>query len=201
MLRPPILLIAFTEQLLMPIDSEVKKQMDSALKSAAPRDLHRVLFNLADCYNQTAELALSHISTTSNADYAAPAIMCRSFSIELLLKFFIVADHPQAKTKADIDALGVNLRGHPYSALFDRISEVHQAYIANKYSSTSGTPTSPAEFRQLLISTGDKPFVDWRYVYESASHQYADFGLFTSLANSLGLAAQDITRSITDRVP
>lgn len=183
----------------MAVNDDLKKEMDDALASAKPRALHRVLFNLADCYNQTAEMALSDISSTGNADYAAPAIMCRSFAIELLLKFFIVVEHPLAKSKAELDSLGVNLRGHPYSELFDRINTPHQALIARKHAERAGTPTTPAVFRQLLISTGDKPFVDWRYVYEGSGYRYFDMALFAFLADSLGIAAQEVTRSIAGK--
>jgi len=178
------------------LDEKTKKLMDEALAAAKPRPLHRVLFNLADCYNQSAELALSSIPRTGNADFSAPAIMCRSFAIELLLKFFIAADHPSAKTKADLDSLGVSLRGHPYSALFDRISSRHQDEIAAKFSEITGKVTNPADFRNILIALGDDPFVGWRYVYEGTGNSYIDMAQLTHVANSLGLAAQATTRSI-----
>ena len=178
-------------------DDYLKQTIETALAAAKPRDLHRTLFNLADCYNQTAEMALSRISSSSNADFAAPAIMCRSFAIELLLKFFIVVEHPLAKSKTELKSLGANLNGHTYSQLFDRISPFHQQLIANEHSESTGTPTSTAMFRRFLISIGDKPFVDWRYIYEESCQKNIDMELFACLAESLGLAAQDVTRSVS----
>lgn len=168
--------------------------MNEAFAAAKPRALHRVLFNLADCYNQSAQIALSNIS--GNADFAAPAIMCRSFAIELLLKFFIVVGYPKTQSKADLDALEVNLRGHPYSGLFDRIKSDHQSFIATKHSERTGSSTSPADFRKLLVAVGDDPFVGWRYVYECSGTKHIDMAQLTLVADSLGLAAQDTTRSI-----
>lgn len=178
----------------MTLDANTEKLMQEAVAAARPRSLHRVLFNLANCYNQSAEMALSRIDRDKNADFAAPAIMCRSFAIELLLKFFIFVEHPAAKSKADLDALEINLRGHPYSGLFDHINGGHQSLIAKKHSERASHPTSPADFRNLLLALGDDPFVDWRYVYESSATKHIDIALLASVADSLGLAAQDATR-------
>ena len=172
-----------------------------ALRGLSPRAMHRVLFNLADTYNQAAELSLAQISSTGNADYAAPAIMCRGFAVELLLKFFIVVRHPSVRSKADLDALGINLRGHPYSSLFDRIDVPLQESIAQKYSERSGTSTDAAGFRSVLISLGDSPFVDWRYVYESSDRMHLDIAKLSVVVDSLGLAAQDETRRAEAKGP
>lgn len=170
--------------------------MDQALAGAAPRHLHRVLFNLAECYNQASEQAFATIQSTRNADFAAPAIMCKSFAIELLLKFFIVADYPAAFSKADIDAANVNLRGHSFSSLFDRISPDGQSDIARKHSGRIGAAVTPADFRAALVAVGDDPFVSWRYIYESTNERYIDAELLAQVVDSLGLAAQDATRRL-----
>lgn len=180
----------------MPIGPATRNLIDQALGGTTPRQLHRVLFNLADCYNQSADLASASIQSTGNADFAAPMIMCKSFAIELLLKFFIVADYPASFSKADIDAANANLRGHTFSSLFDRISQSGQASIASKHSGLTGTSVTPASFRAALVAVGDDPFVSWRYIYESASERHLDFQLLAQIAHSLGLAAQDTTRSI-----
>lgn len=183
------------------IDPKIENLVQKALAGAKPRPLHRVLFNLAICYNQTAETALNQIATRGNADFAAPAIMCRSFAIELLLKFFIVVEHPEVTTKAELDALEVELRGHPYSLLFDRINGNHQSLIAEKHSVRTGRATNPARFRDLLIDLGDDPYVGWRYVYENKGPKHLDVSLLASITESLGLAAQDATRSISKSRP
>ena len=64
--------------------------------------------------------------------------MCRSFAIELLLKFFLVIEHPEAKTLAELKARGVDLHGHPYSDLFDRINAPHKDLIAATHSNRTG---------------------------------------------------------------
>lgn len=180
----------------MAINPATTEQMDKVLASLPPRPLHRVLFNLAECYNRSSEQSLANIQATNNADFAAPAIMCKSFAIELLLKFFIVADYPSAFSKADVDAANVNLRGHSYSSLFDRISASGQADIAKKHSERTGRSVTPADFRAILISLGDDPFVGWRYIYETSTHKHLDAELLSMTIDSLGLAAQDATRRL-----
>jgi hypothetical protein len=176
-----------------------KEQLDAALKAmidsgVKPRGLDGTLFNLAKSYHEVAELALAQISKTKNADFAAPALMCRSFAIELLLKYFIAVDHP-GKKKTDLDAIGVDLHGHKYSVLFDRIGETHKLAIAKKYSELSKNQSTPADFRKALLDLGDDPFVGWRYVYEATETKYFSLELLVTVVQSLGLAAQDVRQA------
>lgn len=168
---------------------------EQALATAKPRALYSALFNMANVYNQAAESALSSIGGTGNADFAAPAIMCRSFAIELLLKFFIAVEHPNMEFK-ELKAAGVYLRGHAYSSLFDRINPQGQQVIADEYSKQAAQPIDVSEFRGLLVSLGDEPFVAWRYIYESDSISHIDCDLFALVTQALGMAAQNIIRTI-----
>ncbi|WP_310627404.1 putative quinol monooxygenase [Limnohabitans sp.] len=174
------------------------EDIDKVLADMPPRSLHRTLFNLANCYNQCADQSFGNISATSNADFAAPAIMCKSFAIELLLKFFIVADYPTAFSKAEIDAENVNLRGHFYSSLFDRISTAGQSDIAKKHSEQTGNAVSSTDFRAILISLGDDPFVGWRYIYETDEQKHLDVQLLSMTVSTLGLAAQDALEGLEE---
>lgn len=74
------------------------------------RPLYSVLYNLANCYNDSAEIVLPAITTTKIAEFIAPVIMCRSFAIELLLKFFIAIKYPEAKSITDLGKRGVGVR-------------------------------------------------------------------------------------------
>jgi hypothetical protein len=114
----------------MTLDDDTRKLIDQALKEVKPRGLHKTLFNMADCYSQTAKLAMSQGFATKNVDFAGPAIMCKSFAIELLLKFFIAAQHPGARSVAEIEDAGETLKGHDFAVLFRRIATIHQAQIA-----------------------------------------------------------------------
>lgn len=169
--------------------------IEQALATAKPRTFYSALFNMANAYNQAAELSLNSMARTNNADFAGPAIMCRSFAIELLLKFFIAVQHPDKKFK-ELKAAGISLRGHTYSSLFDRIDHSVQQTIADAYSTQSGTSIDAAGFRRLLIALGDEPFVTWRYIYEAEDTRHIDPRLLALVTQALGLAAQGIVRAV-----
>lgn len=173
---------------------------ERALAAAKPRAFYSALFNMANAYNQAAESALASIASTGNADFAGPAIMCRSFAIELLLKFFIAAKHPSKKFK-ELKAAGISLRGHTYSSLFDRIEPSLQKTIAEAYSQLSGTAMDPASFRGLLVALGDEPFVTWRYIYEADGTSHMDPMLLAAVTQALGLAAQSLVQSLRAKAP
>lgn len=192
-----------TQATLMAGDIRVdEKQIDAVIKQAIaqgakPRLLHRSIFNLADAYNQAAHLALEKGQKIGNPDYAAPMIMCQSFAIELLLKFFVVVDHPPDKKATDLTAAGIKLRGHTFSQLFDRIGAPRKEAIAKKYASVAKKQTTtPDDFRQALVDLGDDPFVSWRYVYEATGNQHISVVLLSDVSEALGLAAQDATRQL-----
>jgi hypothetical protein len=170
------------------------------MATAKPRAFYSALFNMANAYNQAAELALGSIPKTGNADFAGPAIMCRSFAIELLLKFFIAVQYPDKKFK-ELKTAGINLRGHTYSSLFDRIEHTAQQVIADTYSKQSGNSIDVAGFRGLLIALGDEPFVTWRYIYEVDGTSQIDPMLLASVTRTLGLAAQGIVRAVRSKGP
>lgn len=164
--------------------------IDEILSKVGTRTLNSALFNIAHAYARSGDMASTAIIQTKDADFSAPAIMCKSFAIELLLKFFLVIPYPTAQTKADIDAVGVDLRGHKYSELFDRIHASYQEKIANSFSNISGRPTNVSEFRPLLLTLGDDPFVFWRYIYEKNGMSTIDIPLLENVLFAMGKAAE-----------
>lgn len=167
-----------------------KTALDEAMAKATPRSLNSAMFNMAKAYSETGDLADREAARSGNADFIAPEILCKAFAVEMLLKFFIVIQYPDAKTKADLDKLGVNLEGHHYSTLFDRIEESRRKKIAASFSSVSGEPTTDVAFRRILKRRlGDEPFVFWRYIYEKAGNNYFDLHLLRTILQALGEAA------------
>ena len=181
----------------MPFDPSVTRQIDGILNSAKPRHALALMLGMADCYNQTAELALGRMAATNNADYAAPALMNRSFAIELLLKLFIVAADLSVKTNDDLKEAKLDLHGHVFSKLFARLDQDSKKSIAKRYQDLSGEPTSYHRFNDLLIKTGDKPFVEWRYAHEITERKDIDFNLLTLICESLGQVAFDLVKTRT----
>ena len=130
------------------------------------------------------------MGTSKDADFIAPAIMCQSFAVELLLKFFLVVDHPAAKSVDDLKTAGVNLRCHKYSELFDQLTQATKGKIANTYAAVSGKQTDAAGFRNALIAQGDDPFVYWRYIYEKSGYSHFNWHDFSLVTLALGKTAE-----------
>jgi hypothetical protein len=167
-----------------------RPDLERILAGLPRRSLESTLFNLANAYAQASDAVWAQLGTTKNADLAGPAIMCQSFAIELLLKFFLVVDHPTAKTAEDLRLAGVRLKNHKYSELFDQLSSVTRDKIAQSFSQTSRRTVTSEQFRDLLIAQGDDPFVHWRYVYERGGVSHFDRVSFNLLTDALGKAAE-----------
>jgi hypothetical protein len=116
--------------------------------------------------------------------------MCKSFAIELLLKFFLAVDHPAATTTDDLKSAGVKLQCHKYSELFDQLLPATKDKIAKEFTAQSSKQTDAVGFRQALIAQGDDPFVYWRYIYETSGFSHFDNQAFDLVTNALGKAAE-----------
>lgn len=150
-------------------------QLEQMLLALPPRSLRKTIFGFALAYSSTATLALNSVHASGNADYCAPAIVCQSFAIELLLKFLIINDHPHGKTFQQLKNDGMTFGGvrgrglHGYTALFDQLSVETKGKLVRAYTDISGINTSQEEFGAALVSSGEEPFVKWRYIYEGTS--------------------------------
>ena len=163
------------------IPPDVQAQLDQLGSDPARRPVFAILYDFAGSYSSGADAILAHMSLEKKQHLAAPAIMCGAFTIELLLKALVAAAQPHITLYAELEPLGVNLQGHQYSVLYDRINQTIQQSIAAVFSRRTGRATSPDAFRDRLIELGDKPFVNWRYVYERDGWHYIDFKLLGSI--------------------
>jgi hypothetical protein len=164
-----------------------------------PRSLESTLFNLAHAYALAADASRKNGASTGNADLAAPAIMCQSFAIELLLKFFLAIDHPAATTTNELKNAGVKLNCHKYSQLFDQLLPATKEKIAKSFTALSGKKTDTDGFLEALIAQGDEPFVHWRYIYETNDFSHLDLQAFHLITDSLGKAAEAERKASSNR--
>jgi hypothetical protein len=167
-----------------------KSKLDEMLTSLPKRSLQSTLFNVAHAYARAANASWNTLESTKDADFAAPAIMCQSFAVELLLKFFLAIDHPTAKTSDELEMAGVTLKCHKLSELFDQLLPATQSKIAGVFTTLSGKQTDAAGFRAALIAQGDDPFVYWRYIYEKKVVAQFDQQAFDLVIEALGKAAE-----------
>jgi len=158
------------------------------------KPLYYTIFNIANYYNQGSIILSRELQNTGNAGLSAPMILNQSFSMELLLKFFLIVDYDDTFSKADLEKKGINIKGHLYSQLFDKIDNNYKISIALFYSSIAATQIDYNDFKNLLIEIGDNTFVEWRYIFEKESPQNINLILFNRLLDSLGKAAEDILK-------
>jgi hypothetical protein len=176
-----------------------KPDLEHILAGLPRRSLESTLFNLAHAYAQASDAIWAQLGASKSADLAGPAIMCQSFAIELLLKFFLLVDHPAAKTAEDLRQAGVKLKNHKYSELFNQLSSASRDKIATSFAQASRRAVTRDEFRDLLIAQGDDPFVHWRYVYEHGGVSHFDRISFNLLTDALGKAAEVERRAFAVR--
>ena len=158
------------------------------------KPLYYTIFNIANYYNQGSIILSRELQNTGNAGLSAPMILNQSFSMELLLKFFLIVDYDDIFSKADLEKKGINIKGHLYSQLFDKIDNNYKISIAHFYNSNAATQIDYNDFKNLLIEIGDNTFVEWRYIFEKESPQNLNSMLFNRLLDSLGKAAEDILK-------
>lgn len=63
-------------------------------------------------------------------------------------------------------AAHVDLHGHRFTDLWDRISATNQSATAAAYEKALGTRQDASEFRKASEALGPDPFVHWRYIYK-----------------------------------
>jgi len=169
-------------------------QLEQMIRALPPRSLRKTVFGLALAYSQTASSAMNGMAESGNADFAGPAIVCQSFAIELLLKFFIINDQPHGETYQQLIERGMTFGGrkrgvHGYSPLFNQLRPATKDKIAKIYSEVSGIQTDAEKFGIALVSNGEEPFIKWRYIYETGSISSFDQTQFSNVLQALGEAA------------
>lgn len=167
-----------------------KQQLEKMLTELPKRSLRSTLFNIAHAYARAARASQQAVFAENDADFAAPAIMCQSFAVELLLKFFLAIDHPEARDTDQLKEAGVKLKCHKYSELFDQLQQPSKDKIAASYTAIVGKATDADGFRQALLAQGDDPFVYWRYIYETNQISHYDTKAFENVLDALGKAAE-----------
>ena len=167
-----------------------KSDLERLLAEVPKRTFESTLFNLAHAYARAGDASWLSLASTKDADFAAPAIMCQSFAVELLLKYFLALDHPSATNAEELETEGVKLRRHRYSELYDQLKPATAAKIAAVFGTLTGRATDAVGFRAALIAQGDDPFVFWRYVYEAKDTRHFDSALFNHVTDALGKAAE-----------
>ncbi len=160
--------------------------------------MFETMFTLACVYNQSAILISE--SREEDVRFIFPVAMNFAFSIELFLKFFLIVDYPEIRSKEDLATNKINgFKGHSLSALWDFVSDEHKNEIVSKYCEIHKEFMSVSKFREFLaIELHDNPFVKWRYVYEEGEGvSYLNLDLIKKVNDALGYSAQNFFNKVT----
>ena len=152
--------------------------------------MFETMFTLACAYNESARLILEN--EDKNISFVFPAAMNFAFSIELFLKFFLILDYPEIRSKEDLVGNRINLiKGHSLSALWDSVGIDYKNEIVSKYQEIHKEFMSDSKFREFLaLELYDNPFVKWRYVYEEDEGiNVLNLDLIKKVNDSLGYSA------------
>lgn len=163
--------------------------MTASAKNQLP--MYRNIFNNARYYSAGAALLYENVfSGKKSADYVAPGVLCSTFCIELLLKCLILIRHDDVFTRLDVLTKGIRIDDHLYSRLFGQIEHSLQDRVVDTYNNLFGTTLTKQDYIALLGQLGEKGFVEWRYVYESAQSKKLDVQLQNRITDSLGNAIE-----------
>lgn len=160
-----------------------------------PGDAHDFasLYAIATAYAHSGLMLNKHADKSNEITFTFPAMVCSSFAVELLLKFFLTLDN------ADNPALPQDDRkGHYLQKLWDRIKPDNQDLIASMFRNpthapiTAGLATRKALFLQALTGIGKQPFVEWRYAYEIEQPMLMSHGALAEVLDAIGFAANHV---------
>lgn len=155
--------------------------------------MHRKMFNNARFYSEGAALLYENIfSGKKSANYSAPAMLCSTFCIELLLKCLVLIQHDDVYSRQDVLNKGIKIDDHSYSRIFSKINPIIQDKVIESYNSLFSSKISKEQYCESLAALGDNGFIEWRYVHENINGKNLDVQLQNKITDSLGKAIEVI---------
>lgn len=146
-----------------------------------PRPLYQMIFDLAATFKGVGAAAVQTSIQNQSGDFFIPAVVNTAFAVELLLKFFIVASHPDL-SYAELKARGLHPHGHNLRDLWERLHPTFRGAILAEYSMQSRAGTLLPDIHAVLAELGDAPFVDWRYPFEDQAYREINYGKLDQVA-------------------
>jgi hypothetical protein len=156
------------------------------------RSLNHVLYLLAKQYIDSANALEDRMVKTRDSSTAPGVILCLSFSIELILKCLLIVDKDEIRTIRDVEEAGIDLRGHDYLELFERIEAPYKEIILQQLARRDPSIRTIESLKAILAAIGSDPFTFWRYVYEKDQIPSFNLRAFKGFGGSLWDAITEI---------
>lgn len=151
------------------------------------------LYAIGTAYAHSGQLLNEHAERTGQIAFTFPAMVCSSFAVELLLKFFLTLDNAENPTLPQDDR-----KGHYLFKLWGRVKPIHQDLIASMFRNPQHTPTAAGlDTRKTLLlqaldGIGAQPFVEWRYAHEITKPKMMSQGAVAEVLDAFGYAAEHV---------
>ena len=164
-------------------------KVKNIIKSKPHSPLYITVFKQASMYNEGYLMFKSSMDKSKVLNLISPMLMNLCFSIELLLKTYILFDNKDIYHYSELEERGISIRGHKYSDLFKKINEQYKKNILTELSRTMNLPSIDEEvFKQILIKQNcDNSFAEWRYIFEQDSVKAINTELLMNLNDLLGI--------------
>ncbi|MEQ8576751.1 MAG: hypothetical protein RIB63_21985 [Fulvivirga sp.] len=166
----------------------VTKEAKKVIELESPSPLYVTVFKQAEMYNKAYLMLKSSMDQNNVLDLISPMLMNLCFSIELLLKAFVLSEHAWIHSYTELASRGVNIRGHKYSDLFIIIKDKHRKSILVELSENLKIPSiDDSTFKRILVSQNcDNSFAEWRYIFEETQIKSLNTELLIILNDVLG---------------
>lgn len=156
--------------------------------------MYKDMFHIAATYNKSAKLIIQHSEKQEDVAFMFPSIVCQTFAIELLLKFFILVEHSNILCRDDLKKYGLNFgkkgsNGHAYDVLWDLIKPKYQELISLHYSNSLVGVGFDRNFRKALELIDPNAFTSWRYIHEGNEPKFMHHELTERVSDVLLSAA------------
>jgi hypothetical protein len=172
------------------------KEVNEIIASHTPPSLCQTIFSQARMYNDAYLMLKSSMDKTGELNVISPMLMNLCFSIELLMKAYILFENKDIIKYSELLSNGISIRGHKYSDLFNKIKPEYKKDILLELSEKLNIPTiDESAFKQILIEQNcDNSFAEWRYIFEQDSNQAINFELLMNLNATMGVLLSNLIK-------
>jgi len=170
---------------------ELQKIAEELIANQKKKPLAYDVFSMAKSFNEAKQI-------NEKNGLIPPAIMNLAFSVELLLKSFILSERLDIYSSNDFESpkqANKVYGGHRIYELFDKINSNNKQKILDVLGSKIGKSLDSSSFNMLLVENNcEDPFVDWRYIFENEEVITINYDFLSTFCDALGdLLAKELT--------
>ena len=169
-------------------DITATEDVKEIINSEPIQPLYIVIFKQANMYNSGYKNLKESMDISEKLNFVAPMLMNLCFSIELLMKSYILSENDNIIKYSELTDRGISIRGHKYSHLFGKIKQECKDSILEQLSTEMQIELISEEtFKKILVAQNcDNSFAEWRYIFEGDGIKSINTELLINLNEVLG---------------